>query len=47
MMEVGTTSLDGLLLLRPRIFADERGRFHETFNQRRFAEATVLDAEFL
>jgi len=46
-MEVTNTELDGLLLLQPRIFTDERGRFHETFNQRRFAEATGLDVSFV
>lgn len=47
MMEVTNTELDGVLLLQPRIFTDERGRFHETFNQRRFAEATGLDISFV
>lgn len=47
MMEVSTTALEGLLLLQPRIFTDERGRFHETFNQRGFAEATGLEVEFV
>ncbi|MCB9163992.1 MAG: dTDP-4-dehydrorhamnose 3,5-epimerase [Flavobacteriales bacterium] len=46
-MEVTNTELDGVLLLQPRIFTDERGRFHETFNQRRFAEATGLDVSFV
>ncbi|HRF81891.1 MAG TPA: dTDP-4-dehydrorhamnose 3,5-epimerase family protein, partial [Flavobacteriales bacterium] len=31
-MNVGTTPLNGLLILKPRIFADERGHFLETFN---------------
>jgi dTDP-4-dehydrorhamnose 3,5-epimerase len=36
MMERIDTPLSGLLLLRPRIFGDERGHFLETFNQRAF-----------
>jgi dTDP-4-dehydrorhamnose 3,5-epimerase len=35
-MERIDTPLGGLVLLRPRIFADERGHFLETFNQRTF-----------
>ncbi|MCB0771415.1 MAG: dTDP-4-dehydrorhamnose 3,5-epimerase [Flavobacteriales bacterium] len=35
-MERIDTPLGGLLLLRPRIFGDERGHFLETFNQRAF-----------
>ena len=38
-MEVQTTPLEGLLLVRPRIFGDERGSFSETWNQREFDEA--------
>jgi dTDP-4-dehydrorhamnose 3,5-epimerase len=47
MMEVRNTPLQGLLLLRPRIFADDRGHFLETFSQRRFKELTGTDAEFV
>lgn len=47
MMNIGTTPLNGLLILKPRIFADERGHFLETFNQARFAEATGIDARFV
>ncbi|MEZ4739271.1 MAG: dTDP-4-dehydrorhamnose 3,5-epimerase [Flavobacteriales bacterium] len=36
MMERIDTPLDGLVLLRPRIFGDDRGHFLETFNQRAF-----------
>ena len=38
-MEITTTGLEGLLVLRPRIFRDERGHFLETFNGRQFHEA--------
>lgn len=47
MMNVTTTPLNGLLILRPRIFADDRGHFLETFNQARFAEATDVEATFV
>lgn len=47
MMEAIHTPLHGLLLLRPRIFADERGHFLETFNARLFAERTGSHVEFV
>jgi dTDP-4-dehydrorhamnose 3,5-epimerase len=37
-MEVLETSLEGVLLLKPRVFRDERGFFLETFNRRIFQE---------
>jgi dTDP-4-dehydrorhamnose 3,5-epimerase len=41
-MEVKTTALPGVLMLKPRLFADSRGYFVETYNQRVFAEAGVV-----
>jgi dTDP-4-dehydrorhamnose 3,5-epimerase len=40
-MDIKTTALPGVLLLKPRRFADARGYFVETFNQRAFAEAGI------
>jgi dTDP-4-dehydrorhamnose 3,5-epimerase len=40
-MEIRSTALPGVLLLRPRRFADARGYFVETFNERAFAEAGI------
>lgn len=37
-MEVIATDLPGVLLLRPRIFSDDRGWFAETWNEARFRE---------
>ena len=37
-MKVTETSLPGVLLVEPRVFADERGFFYESFNAPRFAE---------
>jgi dTDP-4-dehydrorhamnose 3,5-epimerase len=45
-MEIKTTALPGVLLLKPRRFSDSRGYFVETYNQRAFAEAGV-DALFV
>lgn len=47
MMECEETPLDGLLVLRPRIFADDRGRFLEPFNSRTFRSVTGLDVRFV
>ncbi|MCR4286303.1 MAG: dTDP-4-dehydrorhamnose 3,5-epimerase family protein, partial [Candidatus Kaiserbacteria bacterium] len=35
-MNVIPTRLDGVLLLEPKVFGDERGFFYEAFNQREF-----------
>lgn len=37
-MEVIRTALDGVVVLEPRIFGDERGYFFESFSQRDFEE---------
>lgn len=44
-MTTETTSIAGVLLLRPRIFSDARGRFLETFNSAAFAKATGVAIE--
>jgi dTDP-4-dehydrorhamnose 3,5-epimerase len=41
------TELPEILLLQPRVFADERGFFFESFNQREFNKATGLDLVFV
>ena len=35
-MEIENTEFEGLLILHPRIFKDERGYFYESFNQMEF-----------
>ena len=37
-MEVIKTSIEGLFIIEPRIFADDRGYFFESFSQREFDE---------
>lgn len=37
-MKVRPLALDGVLLLEPRVFRDERGFFQETFHKQRFQE---------
>ena len=38
-MRVEKTKLDGLLVLHPQVFGDDRGWFMESFNQQRFEAA--------
>src|ERR1700739_2930858 len=42
-MKKSTTVLPGVLLLEPRAFADERGFFLQSYNQREFAELGIPD----
>lgn len=46
-MNVITTPLEGLVVLEPRVFGDDRGFFYESYNARRFAELTGVNAEFV
>ncbi|MDX2360491.1 MAG: dTDP-4-dehydrorhamnose 3,5-epimerase [Crocinitomicaceae bacterium] len=39
-MVINETSIPGLLIFEPRIFADSRGVFFESFNQKTFEKAT-------
>lgn len=46
-MQVTKLPIDGLFVFEPRVFADERGAFFESFNAQRFREATGLDVNFV
>ena len=46
-MKVIATELPEVLILEPQVFGDERGFFYESFNARRFAEATGVTREFV
>jgi dTDP-4-dehydrorhamnose 3,5-epimerase len=46
-MQVTPTVLPGVLILAPKVFADARGFFLESFNERRFAEATGARVTFV
>ena len=37
-MEVIKTEIDGVVIIEPRVFNDERGYFYESFSQREFEE---------
>lgn len=46
-MEVITTKLPDVLILRPKVFGDDRGFFMESFNQRSWREKTGVDCDFV
>ena len=46
-MKVTQTAIEGVLILEPQVFGDSRGFFMESYNRRRFAEATGVDVEFV
>jgi dTDP-4-dehydrorhamnose 3,5-epimerase len=46
-MKVTPTALPEVLLLEPTVFGDERGFFMESYNARRFRDATGAEAEFV
>src|SRR5271167_4501443 len=46
-MQVTCTSLPGIVILDPSVFGDARGFFFESFNARRFAEITGVNAPFV
>jgi len=45
--EIIKTSLPEILILKPKVYCDERGHFFESFNQQAFNEATGSSALFV
>lgn len=46
-MKVSRTALDGVLIVEPKVFEDDRGFFLESYNERVFAEATGVTPRFV
>ena len=46
-MKCTPTAIEGVLLLEPQVFADERGFFFESYNARRFREASGFEPVFV
>lgn len=46
-MKVEKTSIEGLLILEPRVFGDDRGCFFESFNQDKFNEFVGEEVTFV
>ncbi|UEG53975.1 dTDP-4-dehydrorhamnose 3,5-epimerase [Mucilaginibacter daejeonensis] len=45
-MKVTTTAIEGLLIIEPRIFPDDRGYFFESYNKKKFEDAGII-ADFV
>ena len=41
-MKIIETPIPGLLIIEPRVFADERGYFFESFSEKKFAESGLI-----
>lgn len=46
-MKLITTDIEGIYIIEPLLFEDERGYFFEAFNERKFAELTGIDTRFV
>ncbi len=46
-MEVKKTDIEGVLIVEPKVWGDDRGYFFESFNARDFAEKTGLNITFV
>jgi len=46
-MQLNQTEIAGLFLLEPKVFADSRGYFFESFNQQRWEELSGLQTSFV
>ena len=46
-MELVYTNLDGVFIIKPDVYGDERGYFYESFNAKRFKELTGIDISFV
>ncbi|MDD5083557.1 MAG: dTDP-4-dehydrorhamnose 3,5-epimerase [Candidatus Moranbacteria bacterium] len=42
-MEVSKTDLEGVLIIEPRVFADDRGFFMETYNRDRYVQSGIAE----
>ncbi|MDX1919130.1 MAG: dTDP-4-dehydrorhamnose 3,5-epimerase [Candidatus Caenarcaniphilales bacterium] len=43
-MQITKLSIDGLLVIEPKIFGDQRGFFYESWNQNKYAEAGLQES---
>ncbi|WP_316817952.1 dTDP-4-dehydrorhamnose 3,5-epimerase [Pedobacter nyackensis] len=46
-MEIQETALEGCLIIKPRLFEDNRGYFYESFNSATFERVTGMSADFV
>ncbi len=45
-MNISTTKIEGLKIIEPRIFPDDRGYFYESYSEKKYREAGI-DASFV
>ncbi|MVN21135.1 dTDP-4-dehydrorhamnose 3,5-epimerase [Mucilaginibacter arboris] len=45
-MNISTTKIEGLIIIEPRIFPDDRGYFYESYSEKKYREAGI-DATFV
>ena len=46
-MRILKTDIEGVLIIEPQLFEDERGYFFEAFSERKFAELTGIETRFV
>ena len=46
-MKLINTDIEGVYIIEPKLFEDERGYFFEAFSERKFAELTGIDTRFV
>lgn len=46
-MQIHATAISDVLIFEPKVFADERGLYYESFNARNFAELTGIETAFV
>ncbi len=46
-MQVTTTKIPEVLIIDPKVFADDRGFFYESFNEKLFREETGVNLQFV
>ncbi|AFZ45411.1 dTDP-4-dehydrorhamnose 3,5-epimerase [Halothece sp. PCC 7418] len=46
-MEIQKTQIPEVLILKPKVFGDDRGFFFESFNQKQFQEQTGVNVDFV
>ncbi|MBO5902115.1 MAG: dTDP-4-dehydrorhamnose 3,5-epimerase [Alistipes sp.] len=46
-MRVINTDIEGVLIIEPQVFGDERGYFFESYNEERFRAKTGIDVHFV
>ena len=46
-MNIIKTTLEGVLIIEPTVFGDERGYFYESFNAKQFQEQTGIEVNFI